>query len=146
MQEIKKLLVSDSGMEFYPSLFADLETGLGYAVESFPAIYHRTLHDLKGKFSREELMLLVDVFNSTALTAPMAGQHIIAQVADGCDLDGLDRKWEIDKKTMLEKLRALPIFSLACLEIWANGFWYRQGADTFRSGEDLEKWVWQLIA
>lgn len=145
MQKIKNFLVSDSAEEFYPSQFADLETGLGYAIESFPDLFRRSLHDLKGKFSRGELMLLVDVFNSTMLSPQLSGQHIIAQVADGCDLDHLNEKWEIDKKTMLAKLKALPVFSLACLEVWANGFWYRQGAETFQSAEDLEKWVGQLL-
>lgn len=138
-------VISDSAAEFYPSLFSSLNAGLTYTLESFPALYRRTLHDLRGTFSRNELMLMVDVFNSTALTAPMAGQHIIVQVADGCDLDRLDKKWGIEKTAMIEKLRALPIFALSCLEILANGFWYRQGAETFRSGEDLEKWVGQLL-
>lgn len=137
--------ISDTAAEFYPSLFASLNGGATYALEAFPKLYQRTLHGMKGRFSKSELSLMLDVMNATMLTPQSAGYHLAANVADGIALDGLDEKWEIDGKTLNEKLAALPPFEAACLEIWANGFWYAKDRKDIQSGEDFENWLAQLI-
>ena len=128
--------------EFYPKIFSNLHSGTTFVLEIFPTLYRRTLYDLKGLLTKGELSLLVDVFNGALLTPGLVGQHIIAQVEDGIDLDGLDKKWEIEKTALVEKLKSLPLFSLACLEIWANGFWYRKEKP---EGLNFDAWVEQLL-
>lgn len=138
--------ISDKSAEFLPENFRSLNAGAEYVIDSFPALYTRTLYELKfnltNKFTREELSLIIDVFNATALTSGHAGQHIIASVEDGCDLDGLGKKWEIKKTELIEKLKLLPIFSLACIEIWANGFWYGGPGS---EGRDLNTYINTLL-
>jgi hypothetical protein len=134
--------IGDKSAEFYPGLFQSLNWGLEYTLDAFPALYRRTLHDLKGKFSRGELCLMIDVFNATALTPQLAGQQIGANVADGIELDHLDEKWEIDGDALNAKIDALTIFEASCLEIWANGFWYRSNPE---EPLDIETWVKQLL-
>ena len=133
--------IGEQSAEFYKGLFQSLNWGLEYTLDAFPALYRRTLHDMRGVFSRGELSLMIDVFNATALMPGLAGQHLDAQVADGIELDRLDEKWEIDGTALNNKIAALPIFARACLEIWANGFWYREKTE---EPLDLEAWIKQL--
>jgi len=141
-------LISDQAIEFYSSQWDNLNAGVTYTLEAFLPLYRRTLHEMKGKFVEGELSLFIDVFNATMLTPQIAGQQIIVMVEDGCDLDKLDEKWGIDKKTFVEKLESLPIFSLACLEVWATGFWCSknsQGEVGTYQGNDIKKWMEVLL-
>lgn len=116
--------ISDQSAEFYPGVFRTLNAGLEYTIAAFPALYRRALAEIKGMFSRNELMLVIDVFNGTMLTAGMAGQHVVISVSDGTNLDHMDGKWSIEAQELICKLRGLTSFQAACLELWANGFWY----------------------
>ena len=140
--------ISEASAKFYADQFTTLNYGTTYTLDSFPVLYQHTLHDLKGVFSEPELMLMIDVFNATALMPQLAGQHFEIQVRDGIELDGLDEKWKIDKEALLKKIEALPIFSIACLEIWANGFWYadeKTRAKKDLSGKEFKEWVRPLF-
>jgi hypothetical protein len=138
--------ISEASAEFYAENFSTLHAGTTYALDLFPALYRRTLQDLKGIFIEPELMLMIDVFNATALMPQLAGQHLEIQVADGIELDGLDEKWKVDKKSILKKIETLPIFSAACIEIWANGFWYaNEEAQKDLDGKQFKTWVKQLL-
>jgi len=141
-------LISDQAIEFYSSQWDNLNAGVTYTLEAFFPLYRRTLHEMRGKFTEGELSLLIDVSNGLWLTPGIAGQHTIAQTEDGCDLDKLDKKWKIDKKILVEKLKSLPIFALACLEVWACGFWCSkndQGEVGSYSTEDFKKWMEVLL-
>ncbi|MBA7559402.1 hypothetical protein ES708_01016 [subsurface metagenome] len=114
--------ISENTAKFYPGLFRSLNAGAVYALEIFPRLYQRTLHDMRGRFSAGELSLMVDVMKATMLTPTSAGQSLAANVSDGIALDGLDTKWEIDGGTLNKKMDTLTIFEVVCLEIWATGF------------------------
>jgi len=120
--------------------FENLNQGATYALDAFPALYARTLHDLRGKFSAAELRLMADVMNATALTPMIAGQHLAINVRDGIELDRLDEKWGVQKEEILRKLD-LPIFALACLEIWIQAFW-EHGS---KNKGGLETWIKRLL-
>jgi hypothetical protein len=133
--------IGDKSAEFYTGHFSSLNAGMEYTADAFPALYRRTMHALRGRFSRGELMLMLDVFNATALTPGIAGQQIDANVADGIAMDRLDEKWEIDGNALNLKIRGLTFFESACLEIWSNGFWYGK-----RHGElDAEAWIAPMV-
>lgn len=121
--------------------FRDPATGVEHIVRTLSMIYKRTMADLKGKFTPAELSLMIDVFNSTALMPQIAGQHMLINCADGMELDGLDKKWQVDRAEFTEKLEALTLTEAACLEIWASGFWYgvNEGKEP-----DIEKHVEEL--
>lgn len=109
--------------------FRDPATGVEHIVRTLSMIYKRTMADLKGKFTPAELSLMIDVFNSTALMPQIAGQHMLINCVDGMELDGLDNKWKVGREAFTAKLQALTLIEAACLEIWANGFWYGVGAE-----------------
>lgn len=108
---------------FYRDKFSSLNAGLEYIIEAMPDLYAHTMHDLRGKFTRGELMLMVDVMNGHWYNPHGAGQEMTPNVSDGIALDHLDKKWEIDGKALNAKLAALTMFDRACLEIWIQAFW-----------------------
>jgi hypothetical protein len=115
--------INDKSAEIYKTIFGNVNAGMEYLGDAFPQLYKITLHVLKGRFVRGELMLMIDVNNGLILTAGMAGQHLDAQVSDGIALDHLDEKWEIDGDALNKKIAALTIFESACLELWIQAFW-----------------------
>lgn len=115
--------ISEANQKFYGMMFENINQGADYTLDAFPHLYKNTMESLKGRFSRGELMLMIDVNKGSFLTAIMAGQHLNAKVADGIARNYLDAKWEIDGKILKEKMAAVSIFEIACLEIWVNSFW-----------------------
>ena len=109
---------------------------------SFEGMYFRSLVDnLKGKFTKEELCLMIDAVNGLMLTPQIAGQHMAVNVADAMALDGLDEKWGVEAKEISQKLRELHIFDIACLELWCAKFWRQNGTE---NEKPLDEYVMQL--
>lgn len=136
--------IGEQAEKFYVGHFSSLNGGMEYIAGAIPQLYRLTMHNLRGRFTRGELMLMIDVFNATALTPMLAGQQLDIQVADGIALDELDKKWEIDGGALNNKIADLTIFEAACLEIWANGFWYGK-AQVDADSQDIEAWAGQLL-
>lgn len=134
--------IGENSEKFYISHFSSLNAGMEYCAAAFPEIYRRAMNDMRGKFTRGELMLMIDSFNSTVLTPGLAGQHLFIHIADSIDLDALDKKWDIDPGVLLKKIGDIGLFEKACLEIWANGFWYPADPE---EPLDIEAWVKQLL-
>lgn len=109
--------------------------GAGYALESYPELYARTLQDLRRVFTSSELSLILDVQNGCLLTPQFAGQHLIGNVKDGITLAHMESKWKINGEALVKKLCELKIYEIAMLEIWASAFWCQAG------DSDIEKWV-----
>ena len=133
-------MIDDKCADFYKTTWGSVNAGTTYVLDAFPALYKRTLEDLKGRFSREELLLMIDVNNGLWLTPRIAGQHMDAQVSDGIALDHLDEKWEIDGDALNKKVADLSIFEAACLEIWIMAFWEQEAPG------DIEAYVAELMA
>lgn len=133
-------MIDDKCADFYKMTWGSVNAGTTYVLDAFPALYKRTLEDLKGRFSREELLLMIDVNNGLWLTPRIAGQHMDAQVSDGIALDHLDEKWEIDGDVLNKKVADLSIFEAACLEIWIMAFWEQ------KEHENIEAYVAELVA
>jgi len=112
-----------SEAEFYRAHFDSLNQGLELVMAAFPTLHRRALAECVGKFEPGELKLIIDVFNVTVLTSGLLGQHLAPKVNDGCSLEDLDKKWGIDRETLLGKIAALTSFQSAALEIWAVGYW-----------------------
>lgn len=126
------LYVTLKAHETFREIFGKPITGEQFVLNAFPGLYRRAMFDLKGRFSEAELCLILDVFNGLKIQPEMSSQHIIANVGDGCDMNGLDEKWGISKPELILKLAQLSIFHLACLEIWAQNFWANgQGMNEF---------------
>lgn len=109
--------------KFYRGKFNSLNAGLEYVLEAFPELYAHTIRNLKGRFDRGELMLMIDIMSGTLLMPWHMRWSLPANVEDGIALEHYDQKWEIDGDTLKTKLASLTIFESTCLEIWIQGFW-----------------------
>jgi hypothetical protein len=130
--------ITDTSEAFFSSNFDNRSAGAEFILAAFPALYARTLHLLKGKFTAGELSLMIDVANGQMLNPAMAGQHILASVTDGCELDSLDEKWQVSQLDLFDKIAAIPLFDRACLEIWSCAYW----TDCER---DISAYIAQLV-
>jgi len=136
------LRISDKARECLAENFSGPNIGAGYVIDSFPALYRATLRELKGRFTRAELMLLVDCMNATMLT-PGLCDEVASNAIDSMALDGLDEKWEVSREELTAKLTALTAFQVAALNIWTNAAWYGGGDE--RPERDLDEYVKALL-
>lgn len=143
MKKISTPIVSGGAVNFIDDYFSNTRSGAAYIIESFVPLLKRTLAGLHGKFTRGELMLILDTFNATALSAPLAGQHLYLSCCDAVELDNADDQWGVDPASFLGKLEQLSPYQAACIEIWANGFWY--GAAHIKDERDIEEYVAKLV-
>lgn len=116
--------ISDFSRIFLSNNFRTVNAGAEFVIEAFGALFRRTLADLKGRFKRGELYLMLDVMNDTRLTAGFAGETLQGYVSDGIALDALDQKHDVNADDFFERFKALSPFELSVLEIWSNAFWY----------------------
>lgn len=122
--------------------FENLNQGATYLMLSAGPLYRQTLIEMKGKFTADELRLMLDVMNGTMLTAEWPGATLAGNVRDGIALDALDEKWKINGSELIDKINSLHTFQLHTIELWANGFWY--GGDRDRE-LDIDAHVKKLL-
>lgn len=131
--------ITDKSAEFYKK-FQSTNAGVEYVLEAFPELFAHTMHDLRGKFTRGELMLFIDVMNGHWYNAKHAGQEMPINVADGQSLDKLNEKWETGEPWPLnKKLLDLTWFERACIEIWIQAFWNQD------DHSNIEEYVAELV-
>lgn len=122
--------LNDKTADWYRKSFESLNAGLEYTLEATPDLYRRTLYDLQGKFTRGELMLMLDAMNGHRSNPHMAGIELGAHVVDRMALENLDKKWGIpDRWAFNKKLADLSYYDRACLEIWVQAFWAQKKHD-----------------
>jgi len=119
--------INDNTEEFLNTFFKTKSSGAEYILDAMPGFYKRALHDIKDLFSDNELKAMIDTFNGTMLTPNLAGQHLHFGLVDSIELDGLDKKWDLDTESFLDKTRSLKPFESAMLEIWISGYWNNAG-------------------
>ena len=72
--------------------------------------------------SENELWLIFDVCNGTMFCADTL-LGLWMGVEDGCRLDGLDRKWDVDGPALVEKLKAADSVTTFALVDAIEQFW-----------------------
>lgn len=132
--------ISDKTREWLADNFSSVSAGAEHVLECNRVLYARTLQELQGKFTRGELMAMIDVMNAHMLNPFTSGTELPLCIHDSYH-DGLAEKWEIDGNELDTKLSLLSIYQVAVLEWWANGFWY--GGD--RGEMDVEKHASMLL-
>jgi len=135
--------ISQQSAEFIPNHFRSLNSGCEHILNAWPGLFRLTLAEIKGVFTSGELSIMLDVMNATAIGPDNYGRHLVMNCQDGVTLDRLDEKWGVERDVFFEKLATLTTFQAACLEIWANGFWYSQTAQ--ESDRNIENYIKPLL-
>lgn len=127
MQRLKKVLASPRlthGVKIFSDRYWPTPNAcVVWLSESAPGLFAGTIRELSGVFSKDELGLILDAHNSVILHPAQAGQNLHNLVEDAIRLDGLDKKWKVDGKVVLEKITKLYLYHRAVIEIWAAGYW-----------------------
>jgi hypothetical protein len=118
--------VEDQTRDYLSKHFSTINAGAEYVLDGFPMLYNRALHEIKGRFTEEELSFLVEAFKDTKLGAQLAGQQLRVYCDDAMTFRKLDEKWHLERDGLLQKIREMPSFQTACLEIWARTYWFRK--------------------
>ena len=127
--------ISEQTADFLSEHFKSRNAGAEYILEASSYLYRKALLNLKGKFSHEELCLIIQVLEKISLYPLMAGQHLVEQVKDAVLLGDRDNIVKISELEFLDRLDKLSLFQMACLEIWAKKYWLNE------SGHDIDKYV-----
>jgi hypothetical protein len=117
-------------------LWPTANRGAEWLLASFPNLYDRTLAEMRGYFTKEELSLIVDAADLTVLLPEMAGQILLFFLQDKMALPTLEANYPtVDIDQLAEKVGKLRHYQRAMLEIWAQA--YRQEAGNMSRGEYL---------
>jgi len=94
-------------------------------------------------FSPGERKMMLDVMNSTYVDIQSLGHGLWANIKDSmADMPGeYETKWGIGTD-ICDKVSQLPGWQAACLEIWANSYWYGKSGlvdiDEYIKGPGME--------
>lgn len=89
---------------------------------------------LAGKFEFNEAMLIVDVLNSYYFTPggfSSLPDILEAEVDDGCQLEGLDEKWKIDREMLVKKIKKLKPMEAYTVFHMSRLVWAKNGEGDF---------------
>ena len=112
-------------------------------LERLYTLYRLALREVK--LTLPECWFLVDMLNGTIMDANTAGL-LWASAEDACALDGLDKKWKIDGKVFVEKLKALSRVQALALVDAAERFWQANTGTATADDEDIKKFFGVAIA
>ncbi len=94
-------------------------------------LYTLYQRNLPRNLTEGDACLIVDVLNGTIMDANNA-RMLWAEVEDGCSLEGLAEKWEVDGPALVEKLKQLnDVQALAVVDA-AEGFWTKHDQGDMR--------------
>jgi hypothetical protein len=88
-------------------------------------VLRRSLAEIRGQLSRAEASLIADTLNGTLISPDVGKARLVAEVSDGCTLNGLGAKWTADGPALVEKLQAMTEAQAGALVVWAGLFWDR---------------------
>jgi len=123
------------------AMFHDPVQAHSFMLGAWKNIWRHSLVGMKGLFTIGELSLFVDIHNGRMVTPQTYGGNCLAVgVSDSITLEGIDKKWGVDPAAILEKINGLTHIQAACLELWANGYWYGATSEL----RNFDKYIAQL--
>lgn len=122
-------------------VWGSTSAGATKAVDAYINLRKRVLHGLKGRFTSNELKLLIDNQNGTIFSPDLfsSSQTLIHALEDGIKLDSLDQKWDVDTESFFETIKSLSDSEAYFLREEIDRFWNHMG------GDDLNSFVNQFM-
>ena len=96
------------------------------SLERYFAILETSRRALAEKFDKRECGLILDVMNGIIHVDTISISLVYAEIEDSLS-DGLDKKWKVDSKELVKKLRALNYAENAALVDAVERWWNRVG-------------------
>lgn len=128
--------VTKLSMSFRPQIMAEIERRsevelgnvsgvVNKALDRYFALLARARAELRSQLSDNECALILDATNGTMFANTFSISHLWAEIADACDMDQLDRKWQIDGGALVAKIQTSGMIGQAAL-IDASERWWRR--------------------
>ncbi|MCL2450292.1 MAG: hypothetical protein FWD17_15200 [Polyangiaceae bacterium] len=88
-------------------------------------LYSLSLHAAADRLALtpNEARCILDACNGLYLHEGLLGQHLRHEVQDAVRLNHLDDKWQVNGRSLIERLRELPRPLTAAVELWIADFW-----------------------
>jgi hypothetical protein len=131
--------------KFLESTFPGQYQGGNLVLDAFPILFNRTIQEMTGKFTKNELSFILDLSNGSIPTAQILGQSLGRSVLDAAQMEKLDKKWEVDASQLAKKISKLSAFQAACLELWAYSFWSGGNREYEISNDEFQKKLEELL-
>ena len=141
----KSIRISPQSDAELKKLYGSAYAGGTRATEAFLWLRRYTLKGLKGKLTRDELSALTDIQNGSIFEEQFAVNHsaFIAHIEDANEFEGIGKKWNIDIKALIEKVKNMTTCEIFFLQEEIDRFWNVEKA--FGSpNPDLEKFIGTL--
>ena len=103
-------------------------------IQTLSEIITMTERSLTGRFTVAEAMLITDVLNGYFYTPgflPSLPDILEAEVDDGCQLEGMDEKWKIDREMLVKKVKNLSPVEAYTVFHMARIVWSRHDQEDF---------------
>lgn len=100
---------------------------LNQTVERYEEILKQARAQLLELLTEKEMALILDVLNGTLFTEPISIHMVYGEVEDGINMEGLDQKWEINGKELIEKTRNLNYAEKVALVDATERWWASTG-------------------
>jgi len=124
-------------------VFDNKTSGLATVLEAWSHIRVRTIQELKGKFSEQELYAIVDAYNGTIFEPRYScdSQFLRIQIEDSIQYSGFSQDWKFKKDEFLTKIDSLTSAQTYFLLEEVQRFWNKESA----KGNSLENFVKNLL-
>lgn len=116
----------------HPSLVAtarnrnrNLSAAIARMLVRYTTALREARRDLSKQLTPQECALILDALNGSALVDQVSIRLIPYSVRDAIEIDGLDRKWDVDGQRLVEKLDALSPFERLALADAVEAWWER---------------------
>lgn len=113
-------------------------------LEVFTHLRRTTLGELRGKFTREEIIALADSFNGLLPTWQLMANTsvLVSHTEDAQTYEGVCTRHNADFNQLIEKLKQLTSAQATILQLELIRFWNCEGSGGFGApSPDLEKLV-----
>ena len=125
--------ISNDCWKWLETTFPSVTGGAKVVLEGTMTVYRRSLQELQGIFTADELKAMIDVMKGVNLPTFSTGKYLPSSIMDQITWEGLGERWHLDDD-FVSRLSNCTSFQIACLEWWAAGFWcsgaYHEKSDT----------------
>lgn len=135
------ITISESTEKQIRDLFETQKSGLEMAVDSYLVLRKGVLKSIKGVFTREEIISLLDIHNGTMMDARFTRPEMMAaHMEDAENYEGTCQRHGADLETLKKKIIGLSHPQSLYLSQECYRFWY---CDLY--GQDLDGFVGELV-
>ena len=126
--------VQKFSISLYPGTAAEVEargdersTQVNRMLLRYAGLMHRERAELRKLLSDNEIACILDACNGTAFMEDVSIRLVDANVTDAIEMDGIDRKWQINGDMLIAKLEVLSTVARYALVDAVQAWWNRVG-------------------